>query len=195
VWVPCDQINCEASAIISEVTPSNHNSDPEHYLLLHKRNPVQKKPQQILILTTFGLPAHYEPQSCFLLLIFDLLHWESANWCNYISKCEEYKLKQSRYRPEQALRLDRGIALPFPDLGARRWWVVSTTPRPLYPWERHGTHCTEGWVGPRAGLDLCEKSRPHRDFFYYSKSKLQNVVLLLYSLYKPLQETQSYAVP
>jgi hypothetical protein len=32
-------------------------------------------------------------------------------------------------------------------------WVVSTTPRPLYPRERLGTHCTEGWVGPRAGLD------------------------------------------
>jgi hypothetical protein len=27
----------------------------------------------------------------------------------------------------------RGIALLFPDVGARRGWVVSTTPRPLYP--------------------------------------------------------------
>jgi hypothetical protein len=27
------------------------------------------------------------------------------------------------------------------------------------------TLCTGGWVGPRAGLDVCEKSRPHRDFF------------------------------
>ena len=31
-------------------------------------------------------------------------------------------------------------------------WVVSTTPRPLYTRERPGTHCTGGWVGPRAGL-------------------------------------------
>jgi hypothetical protein len=23
-----------------------------------------------------------------------------------------------------------------------------------------GTHCTGHWVGPRAGLDVCEKSRP-----------------------------------
>jgi hypothetical protein len=44
--------------------------------------------------------------------------------------------------------------------------VVSTTPQPLYPRERPGTHCTGGWVGPRAGLDVCEKSRPHRDFFF-----------------------------
>jgi hypothetical protein len=41
--------------------------------------------------------------------------------------------------------------------------VVSTTYWPLYPRERAGTHCTGGWVGPRAGLDVCEKSRPHRD--------------------------------
>ena len=26
------------------------------------------------------------------------------------------------------------------------------------------THCTEGWVGPRTGLDGCGKSSPHRRF-------------------------------
>jgi hypothetical protein len=41
--------------------------------------------------------------------------------------------------------------------------MVSTTPRPLYPREIPGTHCTGGWVGLRASLDVCEKSRPHRD--------------------------------
>jgi hypothetical protein len=41
--------------------------------------------------------------------------------------------------------------------------VVNATPRPLYPRERPGTHCTEGWVGLKAGLDRCGKSRPHRD--------------------------------
>jgi hypothetical protein len=45
---------------------------------------------------------------------------------------------------------NRGIALHCLDLGARRRWVVSTTPRPLYPRERPGTHCTGiGWAsGP-----------------------------------------------
>jgi hypothetical protein len=35
-------------------------------------------------------------------------------------------------------------------------WVVSVTPRPRFaPGERiPGTHCTGGWVGPRAGLNL-----------------------------------------
>jgi hypothetical protein len=30
----------------------------------------------------------------------------------------------------------------------------------LYPWERPGTYCAGVWVGPRAGLDMCGKSRP-----------------------------------
>jgi hypothetical protein len=38
--------------------------------------------------------------------------------------------------------------------------VVSTSPRPLYPREIPSTH------GPRAGLDVCEKCRPHREFFF-----------------------------
>jgi hypothetical protein len=33
------------------------------------------------------------------------------------------------------------------------------TPLLLYPRENPGTHCVGGWVGPRAGLDRCGKSR------------------------------------
>jgi len=33
-------------------------------------------------------------------------------------------------------------------------------PAALYHRKRPGTHCTGGWVGPRAGLERCEKSRP-----------------------------------
>ena len=33
------------------------------------------------------------------------------------------------------------------------------------PWERKGTYCTGGWVGPRAGLDNCGKSLPTGIFF------------------------------
>jgi hypothetical protein len=42
-------------------------------------------------------------------------------------------------------------------------WVVNATPRSLYPRERPGTHSLGGWLGPRAGLDRCGKSRLHRD--------------------------------
>jgi hypothetical protein len=36
-------------------------------------------------------------------------------------------------------------------------------PAVLPPGYRPGTHFIGGWVGPRAGLDGCEKSRPYRD--------------------------------
>ena len=32
-----------------------------------------------------------------------------------------------------------------------------------YSRERPGTHFTGGWLGLKAGLDRCGKSRPHRD--------------------------------
>jgi hypothetical protein len=76
--------------------------------------------------------------------------------------------------------VDRGVALPFRDVGARRGLVVSTTPWPLYPRERPGTHCTGGWVGPRAGLDLYEKSRPHRDSIPNRPARSQSLYRLSY---------------
>ena len=48
-------------------------------------------------------------------------------------------------------------------LGSRWRWVVNATPRPLYPRERPGAHCTGCWVGPRADLEGCGKSRTHQD--------------------------------
>ena len=41
--------------------------------------------------------------------------------------------------------------------------VVNAKPRPIYPWEKSGTHCIGGWVGLRASLDGCGKSRLPRD--------------------------------
>jgi hypothetical protein len=58
--------------------------------------------------------------------------------------------KRAKFALQQAPKAQRGrrgIALLILDLGDRRRWVVSTTPRPLYPRERPGTHCTEGWEG------------------------------------------------
>ena len=40
------------------------------------------------------------------------------------------------------------------------WMVNTTLPAALPQRKRPGTHCTGGWVGPRAGLDGCGKSRP-----------------------------------
>ena len=73
----------------------------------------------------------------------------------------------------QALRLctgltahrgSRGIALHFLDYGTKKGVRGQLhAPAALYPRKRSGTHCTGGWVGPRAGLDRCGKSRLHRD--------------------------------
>ena len=38
--------------------------------------------------------------------------------------------------------------------------MVNSTPRPLYPLERPGSHGKGGWMGPRAVLDGCGKYRP-----------------------------------
>ena len=74
------------------------------------------------------------------------------------------KVKFLHLQATKALRVGTGIALPFLRPPHWRWrWGVSTTPRPLYPRERPGTHCTGGWVSPRAGLDGCIKFRLHRN--------------------------------
>ena len=72
-----------------------------------------------------------------------------------------------------------GIALLFLDHGTGTGWGVSITPRPLFtpgktryllyrrlggPVQEAGWACTGGWVGPRAGLDRCRKSRPPTGF-------------------------------
>jgi len=71
------------------------------------------------------------------------------------------QVKLTLEQATKAQRGSRGIALC--NLGTRWEWVVNATPRPLYPRERPGTHCTGGWVCLRAGLDGYGKSRPHRD--------------------------------
>ena len=57
---------------------------------------------------------------------------------------------KAKFSLEQATKAQRGV-------------VVNATPRPFYPQERPGTHCIGVWVGPRASLDGCGKSRAHRD--------------------------------
>ena len=43
-------------------------------------------------------------------------------------------------------------------------WVGGQRHAPAaLPRKRPGAHCTGGWVSLRAGLEVCGKSRPHRD--------------------------------
>ena len=73
------------------------------------------------------------------------------------------KVKWSRYRPDVAQRVVRGIDLLFHDRGTRRGWVVSSTPRPHFtPGKISVPILQEAGRAPdtvwRGG-----KSRPHRD--------------------------------
>jgi hypothetical protein len=65
------------------------------------------------------------------------------------------KVKQSCYMPKTRMEEEEVYLLLIHDIGTRGGRAVSNKPRPrLSPGERtHGTHCTGGWVGPRAGLD------------------------------------------
>jgi hypothetical protein len=83
------------------------------------------------------------------------------------------KVKQSRYTPWRRLGGEEYSSYSFStsalDGGE---WSASRPGRSFTPGERSpGIHCTEGWVGPRAGLDTevtgkilcpCRESNPDR---------------------------------
>ena len=89
--------------------------------------------------------------------------------CDFVAPEEKGKAKV-KCTLLQALRLctgrtahrgSRGIALLFQDHGRQKWVRGQRhAPAALYPREKPGTHCTGGWVGPRAGLDRRGKSAP-----------------------------------
>ena len=63
----------------------------------------------------------------------------------------------ARRNMNKQLQVEMKVELcSFSNLSATCEWVVNATPRPLYPREWPGTHCTGGWVDPTAGLDGCE---------------------------------------
>jgi hypothetical protein len=81
-------------------------------------------------------------------------------------RLESHNVKvKVKFTLEQATKAQKGnrcIAVLF-NFGARWGGCINATPRPLYPWERPGTHCIGSRVGTRAGLDECGKSHPYRD--------------------------------
>jgi hypothetical protein len=61
--------------------------------------------------------------------------------------------------------------------------VQHHTPAALPP-GNNGTHCTGGWVGPRAGLDVCEKSRLTGIQFPDHPASIQSLYRLSYPAQK-----------
>jgi len=90
------------------------------------------------------------------------------------------KVNWSRYRPGVAPRVGRDIALLFHDRGSRRWWVVSSTPRPhLTPGKDPVPILQEaGWaLGP---VWTGGKSRPHRDSIPDRPARSQSLYRMSY---------------
>ena len=85
-----------------------------------------------------------------------------------------------------AQRVGRGISLLFHDRDTvRRASGRQHAPAALYPRERPGTHCTGGWVGPRAGLDEQTISsppgldRPARSQSLYRLSYRAHIIIII----------------
>ena len=106
------------------------------------------------------------------------------------------KVKWSRYRPDVAQRVGRGIALLFHDCGTRRGWVISSTPRPHFTPRKGpvsilqeagwapGPVCTGGKISSPTGIrsrtvQLVAQSlyrlsyRAHKLIYYFSKFTIQ----------------------
>jgi hypothetical protein len=109
-------------------------------------------PGFLIVLSTIfkNLNARY----CLVILRYKI---ENMGFCPHFHLLPVLQFGSPYNRPPRAQKGSRGIALLILNLGARRGWEVSTTPRSLYPRDRPANHCTGGWVGPRADLDLCEK--------------------------------------
>ena len=89
-----------------------------------------------------------------------------------------------------AYRGSRGIALLFLDHETRRGWWVSVTPRPLFIPGKDPVPIVQeaGWA-PRAGLDRCRKSRPHRDSIPGLSSRSQPLYRLRYRAHIRIKRT------
>ena len=83
-----------------------------------------------------------------------------------------FKVKKVKCTLVQTLKLctghtahrgSRGRALLFLTTALEGGEGSASRPGCSLPRKRPGTHSTGTWVGPRAGLDRCGKSRPHRD--------------------------------
>jgi hypothetical protein len=102
----------------------------------------------------------------FWFIVRDFRYMSSLSMkCRIMGDIRNRKVAKVRFQPvagHTGPGGSGGIVLLFHDFGTRwgGWW---SRPGCLYPRERPGTHCTRSRVGPRAGLDRCGQSRPHRD--------------------------------
>ena len=123
--------------------------------------------------------------------------WLSKKYLtNYLT---DYIKGMVKCTPVQTLRLctgrtahreSRGIALLFLGHGTRRGEGSASRPGRSLPRERPIIHFIGGWVGPRAGLQRCGKSRPHRDSIPYRPARSESLYCLRYPAHNWLHGVQ-----
>jgi hypothetical protein len=79
-----------------------------------------------------------------------------------ISKQDDRLNGRKAVSEQGVLRESRVIAL-FLNSALEGGEGSASRPSRTLPPGKNRTHCTRGRVGLRAGLNMCEKSRPHRD--------------------------------
>ena len=75
--------------------------------------------------------------------------------------CSVVKVNITPWHAAQSQGMDGDIAATHSLHAARTWWVISNTPPLLYPWERPGTRCTNGFcfmLHPRIRLTMLRKT-------------------------------------
>jgi hypothetical protein len=125
-----------------------------------------------------------------------------TGWVPLTSIYSVYKAKNSSTRGNGGAWLEtRYSSYSFTTLALDGGeWSASRPGRALPPGERIlGTHCTEGWVGPRAGLDtevrgkincLCRRSNVNRPVVQpVAKQCTDWATRLIYSVYSLLKKT------
>jgi len=111
----------------------------------------------------------------------------TLDWRN---KKVKVKVTFSRYRLDVAQKVGRGIALLFHDRGTRRWWVVSSTPRPQFTPGKDSVPIVQetGWTpGP---VWTGGKSLPNRDSIPDRPTRSQSLYRLSYRAHKLTQYDQ-----
>jgi hypothetical protein len=87
----------------------------------------------------------------------DFVHIEGG--CYSIAVCTKITCHTSLFSNSIWIEDEKTEARVLPIIKRLEVKAPATLPKGKSP----STHCIEGWVKPRAGLDGCEKSRPHQD--------------------------------
>ena len=99
----------------------------------------------------------------------------------YIHAYIKVKVKWSPYRPGMAQSVGRGIALLFHDRGTRRWWVVSSTPRPHFTAGKDTVPIVQEASWASRPVWMGGKSRRHRDSIPDRPAHSQSLYRLSYA--------------